>query len=259
MSGLQNAYILADSMNPSGQRLTTFLLPRFAKCLLAQLNTHRMLSRNAASSRAIPLKRMIANIKADMFVPIWTRKQAGMGGEVIHDPGLKALLEVEWREQFEQCAERAQGLHEYGTSKEVCNRLIEPWARVPVIITSTTWQNFFDLRTHDGAQADFREVALEMRSMLAESLPKALEWDEWHLPFSESLEGSGALMHSVACCARCSYYNFDGNESRESDQALFLKLRESGHWSPFEHQAFAREGQHANFFGWQSLRNDLGA
>jgi hypothetical protein len=50
--------ILADSISPDGVRLTTLevVMPRI---VLAEFNTHRMLSRNSASSRAIPIEKMI--------------------------------------------------------------------------------------------------------------------------------------------------------------------------------------------------------
>ena len=50
-----HAEVLIDSVNPAGQRLTTFVL-RFPRFVLSEFNTHRMFSRNASSSRAIPTR-----------------------------------------------------------------------------------------------------------------------------------------------------------------------------------------------------------
>ena len=63
------AKIVADSIYKQGQRLTTFtvVFPRF---ILAELNTHRMLSRNSASSRARPFQAMLNDVRKDPFVPI---------------------------------------------------------------------------------------------------------------------------------------------------------------------------------------------
>lgn len=259
-----NAQIIADSINPAGQRITTFILPRFPKCLLAELNTHRMLSRNAASSRAIPLERVIKSIEADPFIPTWTQKQAGMGGKVIERPGTRAELNARWMKRFEENVHEARIMHELGAAKECVNRLLEPWMRVPVIVTATEWDNFFKLRTHESAQADFSETAVEMRDLYAVHEPTHLSWGEWHLPFMLDGHGIGItseVIGSTAACARVSYTNHNGFMSYEKDRELYEKLKNSGHWSPFEHQAVAKKGKRprANLRGWMSQRTALGA
>ena len=64
-----SAKIIADSVSPAGKRVTTYELnyPRFVH---AEFMTHRLFSRNAASSRAIPVPKMIDNIKANTAMPI---------------------------------------------------------------------------------------------------------------------------------------------------------------------------------------------
>ena len=53
------AVIAADSINVKGKRITTFIVT-MPRIVLAELNTHRVFSRNSASSRAIPFTKMCA-------------------------------------------------------------------------------------------------------------------------------------------------------------------------------------------------------
>ncbi|MEM9149735.1 MAG: FAD-dependent thymidylate synthase [Cyanobacteria bacterium P01_F01_bin.3] len=247
---MTNAQILADSLNTAtGDRLTTFLLPRFPKCLLAELNTHRMLSRNAASSRAIPIERMVERIEADPYIPLWTASQKGMQGVVIEDDALIKTLTDGWLEAFRSMAERAIAFHEYGVHKQNANRILEPWMRVPVIVSGTEWDNFFALRCDEACHPDFRSVAREMNELYESNEPTDLAPGQWHVPFA----GDGLWVHSgnsiirecdalkiaVARCARISYTSHDGDHSVEKDFALHDRLLESRHMSPFEHCAFA--------------------
>ena len=64
------AKIIADSINSKRCRLTSWVLeyPRF---IHAEIMIHRVFSRNAASSRAIPTEKIIQNIIDDPAMPVW--------------------------------------------------------------------------------------------------------------------------------------------------------------------------------------------
>ena len=258
-----NAVILADSINPAAQRITTYLLPRFPKVLLAELNTHRMLSRNAASSRAVLLEKMIENIRADMYLPDWTAKQAGMGGTRLDDPDARRQLDALATLHFDDAVSVARSMYQNGAAKENVNRYLEPWMRVPVIVTGTEWGGFFSLRTDVAAQSDFRQTALKMLELRNLGNPQRLDWGDWHLPLLEDEDvmtmSLPALREvSVARAARVSYTDQGKGVAHAVDKALHDRLLANKHLSPFEHQVRATLGNHANFRGWQSYRSELG-
>jgi thymidylate synthase ThyX len=258
-----NAKIICDSINPLGQRITTFILPRFPKCLLAELNTHRTFSRNAASSRAIPLEKMIESIRADPYLPDWTQKAKGMGGKPISDPVTRKTLEAMSLAHLDETISVVREMHRLGAAKENVNRFLEPWMRVPVIVTATEWDNFFKLRTHEATQADFRQTAIEMCLRLKEHAPERLGWNQWHIPLVTEPDLYNRLTPllkvATARCARVSYLNHVGAQDESEDIALHDRLLASGHFSPFEHSAQATPGQHANFNGWRSYRQEVAA
>ena len=137
--------VIADSKNQFGDRVTSLLvtLPRI---VLAELNTHRMFSRNSASSRAIPFNKMVKTIEEHPFVPIaWQKNHKGMQGteylslvEDIYPPG-------DWLEGRDKMIETAKKLHADGVTKQLCNRLLEPFMWQTVLITASEWENFFNL------------------------------------------------------------------------------------------------------------------
>jgi hypothetical protein len=148
-----SATIVADSIGPKGDRITTFLLvfPRF---ILAELNTHRMFSRNSASSRAIPFKKMIKAIQDDPFIPIaWQKDHSGMqGNEYFTDGYAIENLRRAWKEardvQIELATAINVGAHTLGVpvTKQVSNRLLEAFMWHTALVTSTEFENFFSLR-----------------------------------------------------------------------------------------------------------------
>jgi thymidylate synthase ThyX len=241
---VNDAKILADSVNvTTNDRLTTFLLPRFPKVLLQELNTHRMLSRNAASSRAIPIEKMIERVKADPYIPNWTANQRGMQGALIDDKELRYQGDREWLAARDNAIAATVSLMRRGIHKQNANRLLEPFIRVPVLISGTEWQNFFKLRCDAAAHPDFRSVARAMQAALDESKPQLLNPGEWHAPYFADGERDRPfderLKIAVARAARISYSTHDGKFDLEKDITLHDRLLESGHMSPFEHCAIA--------------------
>jgi thymidylate synthase ThyX len=264
------AKIIKDSEHFNGGRLTTMelLIPT---CVLAQFNTHRMFSRNAASMRAIPTKRIVSSTLADPYEPEWLSNKPGMqGGEPIAHP---RLARFGWRIALRIMAVFTLALARLGLHKQVVNRLLSPWAYTKVVVTGTdeAWANFLALRADSHADPALQRVAEDAAACLAESTPHVLQIGDWHLPYLDQTLPRGphgrkqGIIQSVARCARVSYSTFETPEvasSFEKDQDLYVKLLESDpkHASPAEHQACAvlSADQGGNFGpGWMQYRKTL--
>ena len=262
-----SAEIIADSLNEHGQRLTTFVV-EFPRIVLAEFNTHRMLSRNSASSRAIPFERMLERCQNDPFVPIrWMKDHPGMQGNeyFTNEVDIEACI-IRWNAAKERAIRVAVGLAEQGVTKQICNRLLEPFMWHKVIVTGTEWENFFALRAHPAAEIHIQELAHKMLDAYNASVPKQFKAGEWHIPFGDKIDvmrlvglpfeltkisstglnltekaTEAKLKIATARCARVSYNNFDGKDDYEADIKLHDRLAASGHWSPFEHCARAMD------------------
>ena len=142
-----SAQIVADSINPQGDRITTFLLtyPRF---IHGELMTHRVFSRNSASSRAIPFKKMVKMVEEDPFIPIaWQKDHKGMQGVEYLDKEMSKVAKDEWLIARNEVIRSAKILNEEEfVTKQLCNRLLEPFMWHTVLVTATEWENFFELR-----------------------------------------------------------------------------------------------------------------
>lgn len=272
-----SAKIVADSINESGNRITSLVvvIPRI---VLAELNTHRALSKNSASSRAIPFKKMAKMVEENPFIPIAFQKDhKGMQGtEYFTEEEIKknGIIE-EWLGARDYALHRANVLHEKGVTKQLVNRLLEPFMYHTVLITATEWENFMALRNHEDAEIHIKEAAVKILEALNSSTPKLLKKDEWHIPFGDDLDYERVtkmysetsivpdklikgLMVEIATarCARVSYLNFEGKDDYEADVKLHDQLLDSGHMSPFEHCAQAKDGNtiSGNFVGWFQYR-----
>jgi thymidylate synthase ThyX len=252
---LITARILADSVAPNGVRMTTMEIeyPRF---ILAELNTHRMLSKNSASSRAIPVKAMHQHMTENPAQPVhWGKNQPGMQAkEELVDNDL-ADVQFMWRRAQQDAMHWAQQMSERaGLHKQVANRITEPWMIMKTVISGTEWANFFWLRAHADAQPEIHELATKMFTTYNASTPQLLHPGEWHLPYVKSHRlSSGELIYldatdtpitteqarviSASCCAQVSYRKSD--DSYEKAHKIFKQLIESQpcHASPVEHQA----------------------
>lgn len=240
---MTKAEIIKDSVNTSGKRLTTWILtyPRFVH---AELMTHRMFSKNAASSRAIPFNKFLENVKTIPAIPIWTLNQSGMQGKDLEDEQTKEWATSDWLSARDEMMQKANDMYkDYNVHKANVNRLLEPWFHITVLFTGTDHENFFKLRAHKDALPEFSELAHKMLEKYNTHSPTSLPNGSWHIPFegqmSHHLDLATKLKIAVARCARLSYINFDGEISVEKDVDLFNKLRSSGHFSPFEHIALA--------------------
>jgi len=271
------ARIIADSINSNKERLTTMVVtcPRI---VLAEFNTHRAFSRNSASSRAIPFAKMVKMVEENPFIPIaWQKDHKGMQGKEYLDSIASAYAREKWLEARDEAVRCATYLNETeGVTKQLCNRLLEPFMWHTIIVTATDWDNFFALRLHPDAEIHIAKTAEEMLKALNGSTPKKLEEGEWHIPFGDNFNEDillGKVMYqngfvfnpddlqlnmvkiAIARCARVSYVNFEGKDDYLADISLFWRLLESGHMSPMEHCAVATSGEiHGNFRGWKQYR-----
>lgn len=160
-----SAKVIADSKNLVGNRITTMVVT-MPRIVLAEFNTHRVFSRNSASSRAIPFKKMVKSVEENPFIPIaWQKDHKGMQGtEYVTDENSIILLKNNWLSARNNAVRVATMLHDKGITKQLCNRLLEPFMWHTVIVTSTEWENFFKLRypqyvwfdsPHDSSQKSF--------------------------------------------------------------------------------------------------------
>jgi thymidylate synthase ThyX len=291
-----DAKVLADSVSPAGHRLTT-LEATFPRFILAEFNTHRVFSRNSASSRAIPVAKQLRRVLDDPYVPIeFGSNKPGMQAGPALTGAARDAAEAEWLkarddavrhvlglitspenvagfEDLHECLEAAQGaLKEppaewLNVHKQVANRLLEPFMWHTVIVSSTTWSNFFNLRCHPDAQPEIRLIATKMRDAVERSVPTRLAPDEWHLPLIGEAEREEASSPeeltkiAIGRCARVSYLTHAGTRDLSADVALYDRLLESGHMSPMEHVArpmtaaeFERGEWSGNFQGWIAHR-----
>lgn len=260
--------IIADSTY-NGTRLTTMVLT-FPRIILAELNTHRVFSRNSSSSRAIPFETMLKKVVEDPFIPLQFQKDhKGMQGSELFEGLEHDQCMEDWLEARDNAVESATGFR-CNVTKQLRNRILEPFLWHTAIVTSTEWDNFFNLRAHEDAEIHIQTLAYVMMTAYVQNKPKVLKEGEWHVPFGDTFDDerlnelngvkeTNKLYISTARCARVSYLNFEGKDDYDADLKLFHQLKSSGHWSPFEHCAMAKDnGNGGNFAGdWQQLRKSF--
>ncbi len=249
-----NATIVADSINEQNDRITTFIVT-FPRFLLAEMNTHRMFSRNSASSRARPFQTMLKEVKDDPFIPIrWLTTHKGMQGTVAVDDPTIAI--EKWLKARDAAIQAAIDLDKENVTKQLVNRLLEPYMWHEVIITATTFENFFALRAHPDAEIHIAYLAELMLNEYNASTPKVLSPNQWHLPFSDQFDEErlatlvkqtqktlDQIKREIVCarCARISYRPFGSEDNYDyvADCKLFNSLVEGNHMSPLEHCGYA--------------------
>lgn len=244
--------ILADSITSSGIRGTTFEL-RYPRLIHSEMMTHRMFSRNASSSRAIPVERLIQDVIDDTAMPFkWGRNQPGMQAGEDWDAPITVTCTIDdepwesescspekaWLYARDQAITVARGFANAEYHKQVVNRLLEPFSHINVVVTSTDYANFFALRYHKDADPTIAELARLMYEEYCKSEPYVLLGNNWHLPYIriedavaidamckkldptvmrrfmvDTIRQELAIRVSVARCARVSYKTHDGRET----------------------------------------------
>lgn len=262
------AKVVAASVNQYNKPVYTLELqyPRFVH---SEFMTHRVFSRNAASSRAIPVAKMIEQVRRDPAMPIhWGKNQPGMQAHEELADTMEARQQ--WQMAARQAADRAEAMAAIGLHKQICNRVLEPFQLMKTIVTSTEWDNFFELRAHPDAQPEIQALAVTMWDAITACTPVLLVVGQWHLPYVMEMERERyrddlLLMLSTARCARVSYLTHDGQTPDvDKDVDLYQKLvgSEPLHASPAEHQATPAkyaDTKSGNFTGWIQHRQRIQA
>lgn len=245
--------ILNKSQNQStNEVLTTFLIEGFPKCLLAELNTHRMLSRNCESSRARPITSVIEQVLNDPYIPPFTANRKGMSGDPIDEKYKDKIIQI-YLESRDDAVLYARRLQDYNIHKQDVNRILEPYMKVSLIISGTTWKNFFSLRTAEGVQPAFKEVAELMQSLFNQTPAKVLPIGALHLPYPDL-----SPIQNIAKIASISYAKHNADRTDEDALRLVTMLWESKHLSPFEMVAVALPKDRwnpSNYHGWFQSRH----
>lgn len=279
-----NVTVVADSINQDGNRLTT-LLATYWRGIHAEVMTHREFSRNASSSRAIPVAKMIADIRDNPFVPMhWGKNQPGMQAREEIDSALRPEAIQEWLAIRDRVLQGVDRFTQLGVHKQIANRPTEWCGYITLLVSATEWPNFFGQRCSKEAEPHMERLAEGMLKAMNDSEPQYLECNEWHRPFimpsdiewansavaAAKADGFDRNVHpeftepwlllnkiSVARCARTSYRNHDlTNPNPAKDIELYEKLAKGHHMSPFEHVA-RPDGVYAmqsNFRGWSQWR-----
>jgi len=276
-----SAKVLARSRSVvTGKIITTFELiyPRF---ILAELNTHSLLKRNSASSRAIPIAKVIEQVRNDYAMPVhWGKNQPGMSAkEELVAPQLNEVKGM-WEDAAMEAAYIAEKMDKCGAHKQVANRIMEPFQWMKTVLTATEFDNFFYLRRHPDADPNIAALAECMWQAMHAAPIFDLYPGEWHVPYVHRkracprLEGSfgpieywdlrdavqltleQALAVSSSCCAQTSFRTTD--DSIEKAQRIFERLVESKpvHASPFEHQATPMQATKG--YSYRNTVNDYG-
>ena len=275
--------IICDSRY-GGDRLTTMEL-KYPRFIHAEFMTHRVFTRNASSSRAIPIQRQIDMIMEDTAMPIhWGKNQAGMQAQEELIGSDLVAAQMLWVAARDDAIATAEALIQFGAHKQIVNRILEPFSHITVLVTSDSWGNFFALRDHEDAQPEIRELARVMKAAMETSTPKSLGLGEWHLPYLDDEDLANINNHmaessitrhkpnkwdvcmmacavSAARCARVSYLTHDKKRpTLEEDMNLFYRLAHANppHMSPCEHQAHpCREPSEGNFRRWSQFRHTI--
>ncbi|PLC44500.1 hypothetical protein C0Q88_07420 [Ralstonia pickettii] len=266
------AKVIEDSIAAHGKRLTTLQLvyPRF---IHAEFMTHRVFSRNASSSRAIPIAKMIEQVLNSPAMPVhWGKNQPGMQAKEQVSDETATTAAANWVRAAHDAAQRAYVLMDLGIHKQVVNRILEPFQHIHVVVTASEWDNFMELRAHEDAQPEIHELAVQIRAAMTSSTPvlrlrNRQSAYNWHLPYVSAEERHARRDEpyllaklSTARCARVSYLTHDGAEpSIVKDLELFDRLVGARplHASPTEHQAYPlplSTQSSKNFFGWRQHR-----
>jgi thymidylate synthase ThyX len=291
---MYKAEIIAGS-KCKGHKIATFKIT-FPRFILAELNTHRMLSKNSASSRAIPFEKMVQSVMENPFIPLrWMKEHKGMQGteywtdqdKTENGRSMPEYMQSVWLHGRDSAVRHATELHDAGLTKQICNRPLEAYMWHTVIITGTEWENFFAQRAHPDAEIHMQNLAYLMLDAYNDYEFNELQPGQWHMPFGEKIlfdmdfhkfveqlhpglnyEDNSeacckiALKVSTAMCARVSY-TVVGEESRTpnyaADVVLHDRLIKSGHMSPFEHCAYATGNAipSGNFVGFVQYRKML--
>lgn len=261
--------ILQSLNEQTGDTLFTVLL-RYPRTIHEELLTHRAFSRNAASSRAIPTQKLIAEASANPAIPLfWYENEPGMQGRIELSDETREEAIIEWHKARLSAIKQATKIAALKAHKQIVNRLLEPYTHITTLVTSSEWDNFSALRNHPDAEPHFQLLAQAIKEASHITPTQVLKPGQWHLPFITPdmvfQSQTEMLRFSVACCASTSYKTVEGFEmTREKAEKICSKLLTTPlHASPLEHVALADQlyngdylhpTSHRNFKGFEQLR-----
>ena len=232
---------------------------RYPRIVHSELLTHRRASRNSASSRAIPIDKMLSDIERDPFIPIhWGKNQTGMQAYAVMTEEEAAVAREEWLAAMRDALRHARNLQKLGLHKQTVNRVVEPWMWITIVFSNTTagWANFFALRCHEKAEPHINKIANMAKAAISKSTPNKLAYGQWHLPLigfagDEDIPVKDLSKISAARCARVSYLTHNGVRDVEKDLDLYNKLvqEDPKHASALEHPAECIEYDPTNVVG----------
>lgn len=251
------ATVVAHSVTQEGKEIISFEW-QYPRLIHSEIMTHRVLSKNCASSRAIPVKTVIEMVKQSPAMPVhWGKNQAGMCAREELDVADKAVVQQEWLLAMDDAVRHAQVMADRGAHKGVINRILEPFQWMKTLITGTEWVNFFWLRDHEDADPTLRALAKATYKAYKASQAIILKEGEWHLPYYQKgfwkpnspsslydVYGNtldDALKVSVSCAAQTSYRKTDDTLGKAKRVFDMLNIGNTEgkpvHASPTEHQA----------------------
>lgn len=269
---LITAKVIADSISPADVRITTFEL-EYPRIIHSELMTHRVFSRNAMSSRAIPIATMIQQVINNPARPVrFGANQPGMqdkGGDHTVQLGAGYTAEEWWQLAALSAAKFAEEFALQGYHKQIGNRLLEPFQRMKTVLTATEFENFWWLRVDKDADPTIYALADEMHKAFTASKPELLKPGQWHTPyvhhstkvddsfygyyvvddndFPVDLTEKEALAISASCCAQVSYRRLNNTKDKALDIYEKLLSGNKVHASPFEHQATPIQGEFSQY------------
>lgn len=242
-----SARVLADSVSPNGSRLTTIEMV-YPRMVHSEHLRHRSHSFNVASSRAIPIQKVMDAVAESPVIPIhWGAAQSGMQAfEEIPQACQEEARTIVLRMR-DQALQGCQELQALGLAKQVVNRYLEPWMWCTVICSGVdrAWRHFWALRCEEMAEPHIRKIAELTRYAVQESIPVQLKAGQLHLPLfglpgdEDIPAGWNQMRVSSGRCARVSYETHLGVRDVKADFALSDRLIDGLHWSPTEHPAMA--------------------
>ena len=210
--------VIAHSIGPNKAEIFTVLAlyPRF---IHSEVLRHRNVSHSVASSRAIPAKVLMEQVKDRPADPIlWPLAHKGMQGTDLASDTME--IEQQWNQARRNAVQSSDRLTELGLSKQLTNRLIEPWVECRDVMTftrgeiegffrlrhpwhyvekdmaagltpepynerATVWEDEVNLKFP--AEYNIQALAIEMKKAMDESTPVKLKHygaaGQWHLPF----------------------------------------------------------------------------
>ena len=259
-NSINQVKVIQDSLSPTGDRLVTFEIETY-RYIWAEVMTHRQLSRNAQSSRAVPSKTVL-KVNEDFVRPIiYGKNKAGMSSTEEFNELESAEIQKVWDSAANYTFAASLQLNELGLHKQWANRITEPFSKIKAVISATEWDNFFWLRIDpEAAQPEIVDLANKMQKAMQDSIPLQLKAGELHVPYVErevgfdlsdeiryyisgqdggELSKEEALRISASCCCQVSYRKLDDsfNKAMEIWDKLFSGPKP--HMSPTENQAVA--------------------